>query len=210
MLTGASLPKRDVSPRVQARRRGEDHLRDAAAAHGLEDVQRPLRVGAHVDPWVFHAGADSRPGGEIVDRLEAVSAEQIEHLLVVLDVHAMELEGRPIEEILEPRLLQGTAVVAVDVVDSDDGVAALEEHARDARPYESGGTCDKICRHGRLARRNTWRRMSPSRIALGKTSHSAQQPGHFSTHFRRSRVSREVQTESKPSRRMFPTTRPLN
>ncbi len=111
-------------------------------AAGLEDVEEAGDVRADVlvriDQRVAHAGLRS----EVHDAIELLGSEELIDIRAVGDVELVERESRKLE-LLQPRQLEVDVVVVVQVVQPDDGVAALEQAPRDVHADEAGGAGDE-------------------------------------------------------------------
>lgn len=81
------------------------------------------------------------------NRLEPLAGHQVVQRLEVQDVHAVEPEPRPWQEILQAVLAQDRAFAVFQAVDPHHGVAAFQDHGRQSGPDEPGHTGDKICLH---------------------------------------------------------------
>ena len=101
-----------------------------------------LDIGAGVDQAVAHAGL----GGEVDDAVGVAAG--FGQRRRIGDVAAHEAEIVVFLQPRQPRFLQRHVVIVVEIVDADDGVAALEQTDRGMHADETGRSCHKYG-HGR-------------------------------------------------------------
>jgi len=89
-------------------------------------------VGPHISPGVFEAVADSGLGSEMNDPVYPERGRSAAERLKVREIHALEMEGAVVTalEPVEAVQLQPRVVIIVEIVDSEDGLAALEQRIR--------------------------------------------------------------------------------
>ena len=108
-------------------------------AAALEDVEETDKVAVEIGIGVGDAVADSRLGSEIDDLVEMLVGKEAVKALTVGEVHADKTEVTA--ELVKTALLETDVVIVIDVVDSDDLVAALCQQIGKLRADESGCSC---------------------------------------------------------------------
>ena len=88
----------------------------------------------------MHGVTDARLRRQVNDLIEALRTEQFRHRVPVGDVEMQERKARPAAKIDEARFLQFRIVIAVEVIDADDLVAALEKTQRCIKADKAGRT----------------------------------------------------------------------
>lgn len=116
-------------------------------AAGLKDVEKADEIALQIDARVLDGVAHARLGGEVHHDVEAVLSEQALDEGGVAQVAAHEGEatvGIDIGQHAQARLLDAGVVVAVEVVESDDGIIGLLEQLLDEeRADKTGGSGDE-------------------------------------------------------------------
>src|SRR5438034_8980106 len=123
--------------------RSVDEMLHVVVPAALQDIEESGDVAVDVGVRVFHRIAHSGLGGEVDDPPRAPLAKEAGHLCAIGDVEPDKLEPVEVAELLKARLLQLRIVVGIEIVDSHDGVAALEEPFRDVVADESGRAGDE-------------------------------------------------------------------
>jgi hypothetical protein len=104
-------------------------------ARALEDVHEANDIGIHVRMRVLDGIPHPGLGGQIHDGVERL--EQALHRFTVCDVRLDEPESSVRGQLRQASTLQGNVVVRVEVVDANDGIAALEETLAEMKPDET-------------------------------------------------------------------------
>lgn len=116
-------------------------------AAGLEHIEEADQVALEVCARVLDGVADARLGGEVHHDVEAVLSEQALDEGGVAQVAAHEGEAAlciGLGQHTQARVLDAGVVVAVEVVEADDGIIGLLEQLLDEeRADEAGGSCDE-------------------------------------------------------------------
>src|SRR5205085_1501862 len=123
--------------------RREDEMLDAEVAARLEDVEKAVdvarRIRVRIDQRVAHAGLR----GEMDHALRLHLFEEAIGRVAIGEIELLETEARAgREQLAQTRFFQRDVVVAIEAVDADDSVAALEQTARHMRSDETGGAGD--------------------------------------------------------------------
>lgn len=117
----------------------------------LEDVKETHKVALEVGARVLDGVAHARLGGEVHHDVESVLSEQTLDEGGVAQVAANEGEaavGVYLRQHAQARFLDAGVVVAVEVVETDDGVIGrFEQLLRQKRPDEASSTRDKHFSH---------------------------------------------------------------
>lgn len=111
-------------------------------AAGLEHVEEADEVALEVGARVLDGVADARLGGEVHHDVEAVLGEQALDEGGVAQVPAHEGEAGvriDLGQHAEARVLDARVVVAVEVVESDDGIIGLLEQLLDEEGTDEAG-----------------------------------------------------------------------
>lgn len=120
-------------------------------AAGLEDVKETHKVALEVGARVLDGVAHARLGGEVHHDVESVLGEQTLDEGGVAQVAANEGEaavGVYLGQHAQARFLDAGVVVAVEVVETDDGVIGrFEQLLRQKRPDEASSARDKHFSH---------------------------------------------------------------
>src|SRR5260370_1147890 len=116
---------------------------DGVVPAPLEDVQETENVAVGVGVGVLQRVADACLRREVDDLMRTQLGEERAHAVDVGDVDAAETEPAVLLQLLEARFLQRDVVVVIDVVDSDDLVAAGEQPRGDVVADESGRAGDE-------------------------------------------------------------------
>src|SRR5438093_6402687 len=144
MIDGRVL--RERLPRVQTvdRARGrKDQVLDSVVAATLQDVLEAEDVGVDVGVGVFHRVAHAGLRREMHDALWFVLAEKVLDGIGIADVSMDEREGARLSKLVEPRFLEPRVVIRIEVVDADDGLAAVEQPLRSVKANEAGRAGDE-------------------------------------------------------------------
>lgn len=110
---------------------------DAVVAAAFENVEEADEVGIGIAVRIVEGVAHAGLGGEMHDALRAFLGEQIGDGGAVGEVGFDEAEIGESRQAVEPGVLKRDFVVVVDVVEADDGIAPLEEHARGVEADEA-------------------------------------------------------------------------
>src|SRR5690606_37823605 len=125
---------------VHGARRREHEVLDAVVAAALEHRKGAGDVAVGIRERRLDAVAHAGLRREVHDPVEALLREQIRNAVAVADVELHELEVAVRLEQREPGVLQRDIVVLVQVVETDDLVAALEEPACRMEADKAGRT----------------------------------------------------------------------
>ncbi len=117
----------------------------------FEDVEEAGDVGADVLVRVRQRVAHARLRREVDDTVEALVGKQPTHRVAVGNVNLVEREVGVIQ-LLQSRELEVDVVILVQVVETDDGVAAREQALRDVHADEAGGAGDEDFHWGPVAK----------------------------------------------------------
>lgn len=124
-----------------------DEVLDRVVAAGLEHVEEAHEVALEVGARVLDGVADARLGGEVHHDVETVLREQALDKGGVAEVAAHEGEAAvcvSLGQHAQTRVLDAGVVVAVEVVEADDGVIGLlEQFLDEERADEAGGSGDE-------------------------------------------------------------------
>lgn len=124
---------------------------DRVVAAGLEHVEEADEVALQVGARVLDGVADARLGGEVHNDVEAVLCEQALDEGGVAQVAAHEGEAAVCVGLCQhaqARVLDSGVVIAVEVVEADDGVIGrFEQLLRQKRPDEASSAGDKHFSH---------------------------------------------------------------
>ncbi len=118
--------------------RSVDQVLDPVVAAALQDVGEAGQVGVHIGHRVLDGVTDPGLGGEVDDPLRPVPRKGLGDGGSVVDVDAQFPVAVVFEGAREPGLLQPHVVVVVEVVDSDDLVAARQESQGERGTDEAG------------------------------------------------------------------------
>lgn len=111
-------------------------------AAGLEHVEETHEIALEVGARVLDGVAYARLGGEVHNDVEAVLSEQALHERGVAQVAAHECEAAVrvgLGQHAQARVLDAGVVVAVEVVEADDGVIGLLEQLLDEERADEAG-----------------------------------------------------------------------
>src|SRR5690606_18525913 len=123
-----------------------DEVAHPGGAGRLEDDAHADQVRAGVVEWMFDRVPHPRLGGQVQDVAEARLLEQAADRLGVRDVEPRELEAfgaRMPANVGDPVFLERNRVVGVQVVDTVDAVAALEQGDARMHADEAGRSRDE-------------------------------------------------------------------
>lgn len=124
-----------------------DQVLDRVVAAGLEHVEEADEVALQVGARVLDGVANARLGGEVHNDVEAVLCEQALDEGGIAQVAAHEGEAAVcvgFGQHAQARVLDAGVVVAVEVVEPDDGVIGfLDQLLDEERTDEPGGSCDE-------------------------------------------------------------------
>lgn len=116
-------------------------------AAGLEHIEESDEVALEVSARVLDRVSDARLCGEVHHDVEAVLREQTLDKGGVAEVAAHEGEaavGVGLGQHAQARILDAGIIVAVEVIEAEDGVIGLLEQLLDEeRADEAGGSCDE-------------------------------------------------------------------
>ena len=111
----------------------------------LEHVAVADEVRLHIGLRVLDAVANARLRAEMDDAFELDAVRKALERFGIGEIDPLEAEAvaELARQIVEPRLLERRIVIIVEIVDSDDVVAALEQCARGRSADEARGSCDE-------------------------------------------------------------------
>ena len=116
------------------------HARVAAA---FEDVLCADDVGIDIGIRVSAAGTHAGLRCEMNDFVRTLGLEQFRHCAAVGNILAIKREPISALKDCEPRLFEAWVIVAVEVIDADDGFPAIEQARRRVKADEAGGSRDQ-------------------------------------------------------------------
>lgn len=124
-----------------------DQVLDRVVAAGLEHVEEADEVALEVGARVLDGVADARLGGEVHHNIEAVLGEQALDEGGVAQVAAHESEAAvrvgPGQH-AQARILDAGVIIAVEVIEADDGIIGLlEQFLDEERADKTGGSGDE-------------------------------------------------------------------
>lgn len=122
---------------------GKDEVADGVVAAALEDIEEAGDVAVDVGVGVDEGVADAGLGGQVDDGAETVFGEEVGHAASIGKVEADEGEAGAALELGEAGVFEGGVVVVVEVVEADDGVAAVEQAGSGVEADEAGGAGDQ-------------------------------------------------------------------
>jgi len=103
---------------------------DAEPPARLQHVQKPRHIGIDVGLRIFQTVTNAGLGGQVENRLEPVLGEQLREPAFVLQRAPHEPEPVPTGQAFDPRPLERSVVIIVQIVDADDGMSFLQQPAR--------------------------------------------------------------------------------
>ena len=122
----------------------------------LEYVQCAGNVAFDVRVRILDRVAHARLRREVHDPIETFAREQVLDCIAVDEIHAHEPESVAPFELREPRLFERDVVIVIQIVQTDDLVAALEQILRDVKAdkprcsgneySQSPAPCLSLCR----------------------------------------------------------------
>ena len=124
-----------------------DEMRDSLPPRQLQQVQMAGNVGPHIGARVLQRIAHACLRGEVQDAVHAVEPQPV-HRLVIGNVGAQEGKAGQAVQPGQPGALQHRVVVAVEIVDADDGFAACEQGGGRMHADKAGDAGDEDA-HGR-------------------------------------------------------------
>ena len=125
-------------------------MRHAPTPRQFQQVQVPRDIGPDIGARVFQRVAHAGLGGEMQDAVHAFERQPV-HRLVVGDVGAQEGEAGQAVQARQTGALQHPVVIAVEIVDPDDRLAAGEQGRGGMHADEAGDAGDEDA-HGRSVR----------------------------------------------------------
>jgi hypothetical protein len=114
---------------VDRTRRGVDQVLDAGVAAAFDHVQESGDVALHIDMRILGRIAHAGLRRQMHDAAEAFAREDRLHRGLIGDIDFLESKVRVALQHREARGLQAGIVVGVEIVESDDLIAALEQRA---------------------------------------------------------------------------------
>src|SRR5579859_3576108 len=107
----------------------------------FNQVHKSNHIAVNINVGVLQRVSDSGLRGEMDDRAELLSPEQVLNLLPVADIELHETKPGPGLEQLEPRLLEALVIKRIEIVDPDNMVTRVQQALRQVESYESGAAC---------------------------------------------------------------------
>src|SRR6476620_7527225 len=111
----------------------------AVVAAALQHVEKALEIGIGVSLRMLDRVAHAGLRGQMHDLGKSVLRKQRRDRLAVGKIGLHEGEAGIAPQQLEPRLLQSGIVIAVEIVESDDGPAFAQKLPGDVKADEAGG-----------------------------------------------------------------------
>src|ERR1700722_11569137 len=118
-------------------------MADPVMAAAFQHIECADHVAIDVTMRIPQRVAHARLRAQMHHSVELLACEQRRDLCSIAEIEALEtVLGKPLES-LETRHLEIHIVIVIEVVESDDLIAAIEKARRDERTDESGRTSDE-------------------------------------------------------------------
>src|SRR5450756_257612 len=111
----------------------------------LQDIEEAFEIGVDIGMGVIDRMAHAGLGRKMHHRRETVLGKQTSNRRTVGEIELHETKARMLAQDVEPRLLQGRIVIAVEVVQADDIPAFGQELAGDVEADETRRSRDQNC-----------------------------------------------------------------
>lgn len=120
-----------------------DKVSNLLVTAALQDIEKAIDITGGVGFGVRQRIANTRLGSEVDDSIELFSLEQVCDSLIVDQVQLLKLEVGFRCELGEPSLFQVDTIVIIQIVETDNPIAALEQDSREMEANEASGARDK-------------------------------------------------------------------
>src|SRR5262249_50223652 len=104
----------------------------------LENVEKSRQVGLRIGVRVGERMAYACLGGEMNDQWEAIFSEQAGHAAAIGKIKLDEMEPGERGKLAQLRLFQRRIIIRIQIIEADDGAAALQQALRDMKADEPG------------------------------------------------------------------------
>jgi hypothetical protein len=105
--------------------RREQEMMTAMMAATFEDIDEPLKVGFDIMMRMRQRMANAGLCREMNDGWKAVRGEKFDDVIAIREIEFDELETRKASKLLKPCFLERRVVICVQVVETNNGAAAL-------------------------------------------------------------------------------------
>src|SRR5882672_3625539 len=103
---------------------------DTMAAAALEDVERAEYIAGNIAVRILERVAHAGLGAEVHDALEFLAREELGHARLVGEVELHETKAALAVQLRQARALERDVVVVIEVIQSDDLIAARQQAPR--------------------------------------------------------------------------------
>src|SRR5450631_4045116 len=110
----------------------------AVVAATFNDLQESGDVAVHIGMRILNGIAHPRLRGQVHHALEFFRAEQCRHCLAIRNILLHEPKARIASQNIQARILQLVIVIVIEIIETDDFVASLEQQARRMKADKTG------------------------------------------------------------------------